>query len=337
MPPKPVSLGSASSSKIEAALKQPNKVEGAVIAQAKSFEELKTTWRDDLIYSIPMDWIDFEDKTFATRSTDIAEDINEMASSIESKGQQQPVKLRIRPAGKLQIVMGWTRSYASQKLGRNVLGILTNADDQTCKIWALIENVRRTDLSGRDQVLRYSALREEGISAADIAKFLGVSEQYIYSILRVKDYPVVYTALENNRLTLGAARSLAQIVSSDAISEDHQNKAITAIEHSHIKATPADIRYFVEQSKGVKPAAKTSKPSANQEHGMIKYPYFQKFENGRLVFSAKVDPAKTETKELQVIHKEAYSFISHLEKVIAKSSKVQPAKEKTAKKKKGKK
>lgn len=303
--------------------------------------DIKAGFRKDAVYEIPASWFDLDDKTFSTRSEILQENIDSMALSIEDKGQLEPIKARVDQAkDKLQIVMGWTRAYGCQKIGKTVQTLLTDADVRTCKAWALIENVQRKDITGWDQARKTLELLEEGYAIEEVGHFLGdVSQGHVYAIKKIFDFPLIVEALKTGKIELSNAIHLSKIVSSKEVAEDLQTKAILAFEAGTLKR--ADLEYFIDR-KGEVPvvagSAAATPPTPGQslsdkgkvEKGAIKperrksardeaAKYFQRFSNGKIIFSAKAEPGKTDVKELKKIRAAALQFSQALEKIISKA------------------
>ncbi len=292
-------------------------------------EELKINFRKDVIYSIPAEWFDIEDKTFSTRSKKIQEHIDSMKESIKSQGQQEPVKARLKDGNKLQIVMGWTRVFACLELGFKVQTMVTDADERTCKVWALIENIQRNELEGYDKARKVKELLDDNFTVEEVSQFIGVSSKsYVYTLNRIFNYPVILNALKDSVINETAARVLSTTVSSKNIPEDLQKKAIEYLSAEKLKI--ADLEYFLDrggelpgvsaaspENPDLKTPSKGKKKGSSDDSGIKSY--FKKFNDGKISFSARAVPGKSDIKELKKIRTEALKFVESLEKIISKN------------------
>jgi ParB/RepB/Spo0J family partition protein len=307
------------------------------VVKPMTMAELKAGFRKDAVYEIPVSWFDLDDKLFMTRTVISDEIIDSMASSIQDKGQLEPIKARVDlTKDKLQIVMGWTRTFGCQKIGRTVQTMLTDADIRTCKAWALIENVQRNDLTGWDQARKTIELLEEDYTIEEVGQFLGdVSKGHIYNIKNIFKFPLIVEALKSSRVNLSDAIHLAKITSSKEISEDLQSKSILGFEAGTLKR--ADLDYFIDRKGEVPAAAVATSPAVvpggkkeKKKKGSTKVErrkapreeagtYFQKFSDGKILFNARAVPGKTDVKELKKIRAAVLQFTQALEKIISKA------------------
>ena len=302
-----------------------------------SLEELLQNVDPNTVYNIKPEWIDYENFEIRTRYTEYSEEaIAKMAKNIEDLGQIQPSLVRVAEDGKLQLVLGWTRAYGCRKLNRTLKAFVTRASVEACREFAVSENMIRNEYSPYDEFRNtVDLVQKDKKSVAKVSEIMGKSEAYIYSVLKINDVPLVVEALKANTLSsIRAARDLASIVSSKRIPEDLQAKAIAALAAEEVKLT--DIQFFIDQKSsggGSSPAASSGpgpvkdksgkgldpKPTKGKEPGDKNY--LQKFSDGKLFFTARVFPQKTELREKKTILKEAKKFVEFLEKVVEKEEK----------------
>lgn len=230
--------------------------------------------------------------------------------------------------------MGWTRALACQVNGMTVKTQITDADARTCKAWALIENVQRNALTGWDQARKTIELLEEEYTIDEVAGFLGdVSQGHVYAIKNIFKFPLIVDALKTGQVNLSDSIHLANRTSSKGIPEDLQEKALKSFAAGTLKRK--DLDYFLDK-KGDLPAAVAPSTAAP---GAVKKPkgkgasksdkrkssregieaYFQRFTDGKIQFTAKAVPGKTEVKELKKIQAAAVQFAKALASIIKKA------------------
>ena len=143
-------------------------------------------------------------------------ELEELASSIKSKGLIQPVVVR-RAADKAapyEIVAGERRWRAAQKAGLAEIPIvLVEADDRTSLEFAIVENVQRTDLNPIEEATGYQNLIGEfNYTQAELANAVGKSRSYITNTLRLLKLPDdVKASLAEGRLSAGHGRALLNV------------------------------------------------------------------------------------------------------------------------------
>lgn len=118
------------------------------------------------------------------------EKISELAESISSKGLLQPVL--VRPAAdRFELVHGERRLRAVQSLEwDNITAEVRELNDSEALEIAVTENLQREDISPIAEARGYQALIDEfGLTQAEAAERLGVSQSKISNQLRLLDLP----------------------------------------------------------------------------------------------------------------------------------------------------
>ena len=252
---KPISLNTLSSQKLTGLFKDP--VQGDPPKEVKGGftpAELKASFKSDVVYSIPVneEWFNLENRRLATRRAIDPEAVQSMGESIKTHGQEQPVKCRWDETNRLQIILGETRTHACKLIGKEVLVLITDADERTCKAWALSENLQRNDMKGYDQALKMYELQKENFSVDEISIIANKKKALIYQTFKIFDYPKITEALEAGKITISDARLLASTTSSKSLEEGLQVKAIEALSAGTLKVS--DLDYFADK-KGDIPLA----------------------------------------------------------------------------------
>lgn len=99
--------------------------------------------------------------------------IEELATSIQKAGQQEPILVRpiknphlqIDPSIKYEIIFGNRRWRACKLIGKNLLAIVRNLDDQDAAQAQKEENENRQDISDYSRALHYKRLIDSGVFA----------------------------------------------------------------------------------------------------------------------------------------------------------------------------
>ncbi|MDG1504939.1 MAG: ParB/RepB/Spo0J family partition protein [Planktomarina sp.] len=142
-----------------------------------------------------------------------ADDLNDLAGSIRSKGIIQPLVVRVHPvkAGEYEIVAGERRWRASQLAQLHELPVVVRefSDLDVLEI-AIIENIQRSDLNPIEEAIGYRQLMDKfGHTQEQMAEVLGKSRPHIANVLRLLALPDdVQRFVINGSLSSGHARAL---------------------------------------------------------------------------------------------------------------------------------
>ncbi len=143
------------------------------------------------------------------RAIDGAE-FDELVASVRRHGILQPIIVRRASSG-YEIVMGERRWRAAQAAGlTRIPAVVRTVTDREMLELALIENLRREDLSPIERASAYRRLGEEfHLTQEQIAQVVGGSRPSIANTLRLLELPAeVQAAIAQGRLTEGHGRTL---------------------------------------------------------------------------------------------------------------------------------
>ena len=151
-----------------------------------------------------------------------ADQLRELADSIEASGLLQPVVVRPKPKGDggsggvgYELIAGERRWRAVQQLGwAKIPAVVKEVDDRALLTLALIENLQRDDLSPLDAARGYQRLiREFAIAQREVARLVGKNPSTVSNTLRLLGLPAeVQGLLERKALTEGHARALLALI-----------------------------------------------------------------------------------------------------------------------------
>ncbi len=115
------------------------------------------------------------------------EDVQDLAESIKTSGQQVPVLLR--PAahqdGKFEVVYGRRRILACQELGVPVKALIRTLDDGQALIAKGLENASRQDLSFYERARFAQAILDQGHTREEAQQALSISKNSLSQLERV--------------------------------------------------------------------------------------------------------------------------------------------------------
>lgn len=137
--------------------------------------------------------------------------LKELAESIRANGILQPILVRRTPTGGHQIVAGERRWRAAKLLGlERVPAVVREISDEHAAVFALVENVQRSDLNPMDKASGFARLLEiTKASREDLARRLGVDRSTVANFIRLLDLaPPVQAFVSRGTLSMGHARAL---------------------------------------------------------------------------------------------------------------------------------
>lgn len=137
-------------------------------------------------------------------------ELKELADSIRSNGLLQPILVR-RVGQQLEIVAGERRWRASKLAGlERIPAIVKEISDESAAVFALVENVQRTDLNPLEKAKAFKRLTElTGASQDDLARRMGLDRSTVANFVRLLDLSEpVQSMVSRGTITMGHARAL---------------------------------------------------------------------------------------------------------------------------------
>ncbi len=144
------------------------------------------------------------------------DELEGLAQSIRQNGIIQPICVRINQNGKYELISGERRLRASRLVGvKQVPCIIMDADESKSALFALIENIQRSDLDFFEEAVAIEKLiTDYGMTREDVCKKLGKASPTVSNKLRLLRLPESIRhkiTLEN--LTERHARALLKLSS----------------------------------------------------------------------------------------------------------------------------
>jgi len=140
-----------------------------------------------------------------------AEALAELAASIREHGVLEPILVRKRSAGGLEIIAGERRWRAAQQAGLKEVPIFAHElDDEAAFEAALVENLQREDLNPMETARAFQRLVDDyGYTQETIATKVGKERSTVANALRLLKLPDdVAGLIEDGQLSEGHGRAL---------------------------------------------------------------------------------------------------------------------------------
>jgi len=278
--------------------------------------ELLELQRNDRIYKVPLEWLDYDDNTFYNRQ-DHAEllaepESEELKTTLANFGQQVPCIVQFNDANKLQIIDGWRRSLCLRDIKASTVEVrVVKLDKKTAAQLAAVANFSREDLPDYQRAAYINKLCTTfEINKDEVATMTGLGKRYIYRVLNLftEDNSVFHDALAQEQIGLTAAIRLADSASN--LSPEEKAKLVQDV----IKS---DKRSATEAVQDATLKAKESKEpkSGKDKGGKEKKSYFiSDSKTGKIQFKAVAGKQSTKT-EIDVILRDLSSFKDALAKL----------------------
>lgn len=165
--------------------------------------------------------LDIERSPWQPRADFNEESLKELADSIRANGIIQPLVVRRRADGKLELIAGERRLRASVMAGLSkVKVVLVDAKDQQAAEMTVVENIQRRDLNVIEEAEGYRLLQEQfKLTQELVSERVGKGRATIANALRLLELPdEVKQLLTQNLISPGHAKVL--------LSEDDEKQRI---------------------------------------------------------------------------------------------------------------
>ena len=291
--------------------------EGPVTERIPStLPDLLELQRNDRIYKVPLEWLDFEDNTFYNRQNHaelLAEpESEELKTTLTNFGQQVPCIVQFNDAGKLQIIDGWRRSLCLRDLNAASVEIrVVKLDKKMAAQLAAVANFSREDLPDYQRASYINKLCTAfEINKDEVAAMTGLGKRYIYRVLNLfnSENAAFHDALAENKIGLTAAIRLSD-GASNLSPEEKANLVSKVISSGKKSATEAVLDATLAAKEAKEPKSKKDKG------GKEKKSYFiSDSKTGKIQFKAVAGKKSTKT-EIDVILRDLSQFKDALAKL----------------------
>lgn len=142
------------------------------------------------------------------------DELEGLAQSIRQNGIIQPIAVRVNEKGQYELISGERRLRASRLVGiTRIPCIIMEANDSKSALFALIENIQRTDLSFFEEAVAIDKLiNEYGMSRDEVCKKLGKAPPTVSNKLRLLRLPEeIRLKIIQENLTERHARALLKL------------------------------------------------------------------------------------------------------------------------------
>jgi len=187
------------------------------------------------------------------------DELEGLAQSIRQNGIIQPIAIRINEEGKYELISGERRLRASRLVGiPRIPCIIMDASDEKSALFALIENIQRTDLGFFEEAQAIENLiTQHGMTRDEVCKKLGKAPPTISNKLRLLRLPenvrikIVQENLSERHArellrltTLNQVERALSIIAEKRLTVAESEKLITQILNSDCKRKQPPMKLF---------------------------------------------------------------------------------------------
>lgn len=178
------------------------------------------------------------------------DELEGLAQSIRRNGVIQPIVVRVNAQGRYELISGERRLRAARLVGLTTVPcILMNADDERSALFALIENMQRSDLGFFEEAAAIERLIVDfGMSREQISDNLGKAAATISNKLRLlRLTEEMRHKIITERLSERHARALLRLTN-----EQQMNRALTIIAEKRLTVAETDrlVSHILETDCG---------------------------------------------------------------------------------------
>src|SRR5438105_501413 len=155
---------------------------------------------------------------FQPRRTFDEAELEELASSVKTKGVLQPILVRRLGDGGYELIAGERRWRAAKLAGlKRIPAIIRPATDGEAMEMALIENLQRKDLNPMEAARAYQRLMKEfGLTQEAVSRTLGKERSSVANAIRLLGLQLdVQAWVETDQLSTGHAKVLLAVSDPD--------------------------------------------------------------------------------------------------------------------------
>ncbi len=166
------------------------------------------------------------------------DELESLAQSIRQNGIIQPIAVRVNAKGEYELISGERRLRASRLVGiTQIPCIIMDASDEKSALFALIENMQRSDLGFFEEAQAIEKLiTDYGMSRDEVCKKLGKAAPTISNKLRLLRLPEeIRLKITQENLTERHARALLRLTSISQI-----ERALSIIAEKRLNVTETE-------------------------------------------------------------------------------------------------
>lgn len=193
---------------------------------------------------------------FQPRQTFDEQALHELAASIKEHGMLQPLLVRRTGDGLYELIAG-ERRFRAAKMAKlsAVPAVVRHSKDDEATLFALVENIQRTDLNPIEEAKAYRRLIDEfGLTQEAVAERVGRDRASVANICRILSLPRdVQAVVASRQLTLGHAKVILGLKNAES-----QSSAARRIVRDQLSVRQAE-QWIKRGARGShKPASQSS-------------------------------------------------------------------------------
>lgn len=171
-----------------------------------------------------------DDSPYQQRMLYDADELDNLAQSLRSAGQTEPIRVRESPGGRYELVAGHRRTRAARNIGwEQITAEIIKINDREAKMATMVSNEARVDLTDYERGKMYQAAIIAGfaVTQGDIGKLFGTSQANVSRRMAMLRLSSTYLRLLDDKPDMFGAKCAAVITQ---LIEEYPDEQ-TLIEH----------------------------------------------------------------------------------------------------------
>lgn len=209
----------------------------------------------ELAKNVPIGEIDVN--PYQPRRHFSAEEIRELAESIDAVGLIHPPLVRTKRDGGYELIAGERRLRACQSLGYDTICVvITNSSAFESAQAALVENIQRSDLNPIEIALSLQSLVDDyGLKQDELAGRIGKKRSTVANYLRILSLPEsIKNSIDRKEISMGHAKVILSVEREDRKMLLHD---LILRETLTVRQTEERVEKWNKKHKPVEPVMRT--------------------------------------------------------------------------------
>ena len=161
------------------------------------------------------------------------DELQDLATSIKSKGILQPIVVRKKNEDSYEIIVGERRWRAAQIAGlHEIPALIKEMNNEEVIQAALIENIQRANLNPVEEARAYqNILTNDNVNYENLSEVIGKSRSHISNMIRLLELDKkILDYIEEGKISMGHARALIGVPDALNLAEEIINKKLSVRE-----------------------------------------------------------------------------------------------------------
>lgn len=155
-----------------------------------------------------------DDSPYQVRQLYDPAEIDNLAHTLATAGQQEPIIVRPKAGGRWELIAGHRRTRAARSLGWTTMkALVRHMDDIAAESATMVANEARQDLTDYERAKLYQRALHIAICSTqtEVANYFGTSQSFVSKCLRMLELPTFFINLLESRPDAFGTRAAATV------------------------------------------------------------------------------------------------------------------------------